>query len=54
VGNFLKVVVFDLGGTLMQYAGMPVSWVDYYCQGFDSIIQKSNSSISKEAVKESL
>lgn len=50
----MKVVVFDLGGTLMQYAGMPVSWVDYYYQGFDSIIQKSNSSISKEAVEESL
>ena len=28
--NILKVVVFDLGGTLMQYIGMPYSWVDFY------------------------
>ena len=37
----------------MQYVGMPDSWAGYYYQGFESIIQKSNCSISKETVEES-
>ncbi len=31
----MKAVVFDLGGTLMQYVGMPYSWVEYYRQGLE-------------------
>ncbi len=50
----MKVVVFDLGGTLMQYVGMPHSWVDFYDQGFKAIIQKYNCSVSKEAVTKSI
>ena len=30
-----KIVVFDLGGTLMEYEGMPLNWNDYYYQGTD-------------------
>ena len=26
----MKIIVFDLGGTLMEYKGMPYSWVEYY------------------------
>ncbi len=50
----VKVVVFDLGGTLMQYVGMPQSWVDFYDQGFEAIIQKYNCNVSKDAVAKSL
>lgn len=50
----MKVVAFDLGGTLMQYAGMPDSWVDFYNQGFEAIIQKFNCNISTETVETSL
>lgn len=32
-----KVFVFDLGGTLMEYKGMPASWIDYYEQGFKEL-----------------
>ena len=32
-----KVIVFDLGGTLMEYMGMPLSWVEYYQQGFERL-----------------
>ena len=32
-----KVIVFDLGGTLMEYEGMPLNWSDYYYQGFKKI-----------------
>ena len=33
----MKVIVFDLGGTLMEYIGMPDCWTDYYLQGFEEI-----------------
>lgn len=52
--GIVKVVVFDLGGTLMQYAGMPHSWVDFYNQGFEAIIQKYHCNVSKDAVEKSL
>lgn len=50
----MKIIVFDLGGTLMQYEGMPYSWVDFYQQGFDAIIQKYNCNVSKEDVQKSV
>ena len=50
----MKLIVFDLGGTLMQYEGMPYSWVDFYQQGFDSIIQKYNCNVLKEDVQKSV
>ena len=50
----MKIIVFDLGGTLMQYVGMPYSWVDFYYQGFDAIIQKYDCNISKEDVEKSI
>lgn len=50
----MKIIVFDLGGTLMQYEGMPYSWVDFYQQGFDSIIQKYNCNVSKEDIQKSV
>lgn len=50
----MKVIVFDLGGTLMQYVGMPYSWVDFYHQGFDAIIQKYDCNVSKDDVEKSL
>lgn len=30
----MKIIVFDLGGTLMEYRGMPLNWSDYYEKGF--------------------
>lgn len=26
----MRCFVFDLGGTLFEFAGMPYSWTDYY------------------------
>lgn len=48
------VIVFDLGGTLMEYVGMPHSWVDYYGQGLSNInekfgLNKTGADISKSA-----
>lgn len=48
------VIVFDLGGTLMQYAGMPYSWADFYYQGFEAINQKYDCNISENAIEKSV
>lgn len=53
-GKDVKVIVFDLGGTLMQYVGMPYSWVDFYRQGFEAIVQKYNCRVSEEGLEKSL
>lgn len=50
----MKTVVFDLGGTLMQYVGMPYSWVDFYHKGFDAIILRYNLNISQEVIEKSV
>ncbi len=50
----MKVIVFDLGGTLMQYVGMPYSWVDFYQQGFEAIIQKYHCAVSKQDIERSI
>ena len=43
-----KLIVFDLGGTLMEYVGMPLNWSDYYICGFKKLneIMKLNLSIN--------
>jgi len=50
----LKTVVFDLSGTLMQYVGMPYSWVDFYYEGFGAIIEKFKCDVSQEVVEKSV
>ena len=41
----MKVIVFDLGGTLMEFVNMPPSWIDYYRQGFEAVAKSLNSNI---------
>ncbi len=48
----MKIVVFDLGGTLMEYVNMPLSWVDYYHEGLDAIVQKYNCSVTERQIEE--
>ena len=50
----MKVIVFDLGGTLMQYVGMPYSWIDFYYQGFNAIVKKYNCNVSKKDIEKSV
>ena len=50
----MKVIVFDLGGTLMRYVGMPQSWADYYPKGFVAILQKYRCDIPQEIVEKSV
>lgn len=50
----MKVIVFDLGGTLMEYKDMPLSWVDYYEAGFTSLSTKLKSPVPQSIINESV
>lgn len=49
-----RVLVFDLGGTLMEYTGMPASWTDYYEQGFAAIDRYYDCNASASDIKRSV
>lgn len=50
----MKAVVFDIGGTLMEYKGMPYSWIDYYKTGFKSVNKKHQCNISESEIDRSV
>ncbi len=50
----LKVLVFDLGGTLMEYKGMHLSWVSYYKSAFDYVNEKLALKLSKSQIEKSI
>lgn len=49
-----KVLVFDLGGTLMEYMGMPASWEDYYKQGFEALNRYYQCDVSAACIDKSI
>ena len=49
-----RVVVFDLGGTLMEFNDMPPVWNDYYKTGFEHINVKLNLGLSIEDINKSV
>jgi putative hydrolase of the HAD superfamily len=48
-----RIMVFDLGGTLMEYEGMPYSWVEYYEKAFEMVNADFNLHLSKEDIQKS-
>lgn len=50
----MKIIVFDLGGTLMEYRGMPYLWVDYYKNGFEKIAKDSSLDCSTYDIEKSI
>lgn len=42
----VKVIVFDIGGTLMEYKNMPNVWIEFYRQGFCNVKNTLNLPIS--------
>ena len=46
----MKVIVFDLGGTLMDFEGMPLCWADYYKTGFENLAKALNCDVSKKDI----
>ncbi|MBO7452368.1 MAG: HAD family hydrolase [Clostridiales bacterium] len=47
-----KVIVFDLGGTLMEYVGMPLDWSDFYLQGFRRVVDKFKLNVCDQKISE--
>ena len=50
----IKVVVFDIGGTLMEYRDMPNSWVDFYPKAFDHVNEKLALGLTEDELEKSL
>lgn len=46
----IKVAAFDIGGTLMEYKGMPGVWIDYYENGFKHVREKLLPQISDDDI----
>lgn len=46
----IRAVVFDMGGTLMEYTGMPLSWSGHYPQAFRSLAAKLEMAPSDERI----
>lgn len=49
-----KVIVFDLGGTLMEYKGMPLNWCDYYYTGLKKVKDTYGIELSEIELQESV
>ncbi len=43
-----KIIVFDVGGTLMEYINMPFVWLDFYPEALDYAISKLGINPTKE------
>lgn len=50
----VKAVVFDIGGTLMEYRNMPNVWIDYYKTGFEFVRDKLSLDISDSDIEKSV
>lgn len=49
-----KVIVFDIGGTLMEYVNMPYVWIDFYDSAFRHVREKLGLPISDEQLAASI
>ena len=49
-----KVIVFDLGGTLMEYVGMPPSWISYYEECFNTVNNNFSLNLSQIDIEKSI
>lgn len=49
----MKVIVFDIGGTLMEYKNMPLSWLDFYKDGFRYVCNELSLNITENDIDKS-
>ena len=52
--NNIKLFVFDLGGTLMEYKGIHLSWNGYYKSAFEYVNQQLSLGLSQQQIKTSI
>lgn len=50
----MKVIVFDIGGTLMEYVNMPNVWIDFYDSAFRHVREKLRLPLSDEQLAASI
>ncbi|MCR4736010.1 MAG: HAD family hydrolase, partial [Treponema sp.] len=50
----LKLAVFDLGGTLMEYQGLHLSWISNYKKCFDYVNQKLGLELTEAQIEKSI
>lgn len=50
----IKVVVFDVGGTLMEFADMPLDWTGYYKNAFNALNDKLNLKLTEFDINKSV
>ena len=46
----IKAVVFDLGGTLMEYKRMPLNWEEFYYKGFQNVGTANGLNLTDEEI----
>ena len=49
----MKVIVFDIGGTLMEYKNMPLSWLDFYKDSFLYVCSELSLTITENDIDKS-
>ena len=49
-----KVIVFDLGGTLMEYVGMSLNWSEYYPKSFRHVNEINKFNLSEEEISKAV
>ena len=50
----IKLFVFDLGGTLMEYKGMHLSWTGYYKSAFEYVNSQLKLELTEQQIAESI
>lgn len=50
----MKVIAFDIGGTLMEYVNMPNVWIEFYDSAFRHVREKLNLPLTDEQLAASL
>ena len=50
----IKLFVFDLGGTLMEYKGMHLSWTGYYKSAFEYVNSQLKLGLTEQQIAESI
>lgn len=46
-----KAIVFDMGGTLMEYEGMPMNWSGFYRSGFEKVAELNGLKIPDQCIQ---
>ena len=49
-----KAILFDLGGTLIEYQGLPLNWSSYYPQAFDHVMASISIQLNASQIRSAI